>query len=141
MTAYVPAESLIYLEANDLPEIATTITSTDAWKSLAPAAGIKSDFGYIGWLSPLISWTGIGPADAVVISRAQVAVAVMGFDAAEAGDTLKIKPRYAVIVETHTGESRARYAIEKRVGDFAERVAKPCHAWVGADAMMDLDGI
>ena len=120
MTAYVPAESLIYLEANDLPEIATTITSTDAWKSLAPAAGIKSDFGYIGWL-PLISWTGIGPADAVVISRAQVAVAVMGFDAAEAGDTLKIKPRYAVIVETHTGESRARYAIEKRVGDFAER--------------------
>src|SRR5205085_8868460 len=42
-------------------------------------------------------------------------------DAADAGDTLKIKPRYAVIAETHTGESRTRTAVEQRVGDFAKR--------------------
>jgi hypothetical protein len=121
MSAYVPADSLIYIEANDLPEIAGGLVSTDAWKALAPAAGIRSDLGNIGWLSHLASWTGIGSADAVVFSRAQIAVAVLGFDAADAGDTLKIKPRYAVIAETHTGESRTRYAIEKRLGDFARR--------------------
>jgi hypothetical protein len=121
MTAYVPADSLIYLEANDLPDIATGLISTDAWKALAPPAGIRSDFGYIGWLSRLASWTGIGPADAVVLSRAQIAVTVLGFDAADAGDTLKIKPRYAVVAETQTGESRTQYAIEKRVGEFARR--------------------
>jgi hypothetical protein len=121
MSAYVPADSLIYIEANDLPEIGSGLVSTDAWKALAPAAGIRSDLGNIGWLSRLASWTGIGSADAVVFSRAQVAVAVLGFDAADAGDTLKIKPRYAVIAETHTGESRTRYAIEKRLGDFARR--------------------
>jgi hypothetical protein len=121
MAAYVPADSLIYLETNDLPDIASGIVSTDAWKALAPAAGIKSTLGNLSWLSRIASWTGIGPADAVVLARAQVAVAVLGLDAADAGDTLKIKPRYAVVVETHTGESRTQTAVENRVGDFARR--------------------
>lgn len=121
MAGYVPADSLIYLEANDLPDIASGVISTDAWKALAPAAGIKSSLGNLSWLSRFASWTGIGPADAVVLARAQVAVTVLGLDAADAGDTLKIKPRYALVVETHTGESRARSAVEKRVGDFARR--------------------
>src|SRR5205814_10584776 len=103
MTAYAPADSLIYLEANDLPDIAGALVSTDAWKALAPAAGIKSDFGNIGWLSRLVSWTAIGPADLVVLSRAQIAMTILGFDAADAGDTLKIVPRYAVVVESQTG--------------------------------------
>lgn len=121
MAAYVPADSLIYLEANDLPDIASGIIKTDAWKALAPAAGIKSNLGNLSWLSRIASWTGIGPADAVVLSRAQIAVTVLGLDVADAGDTLKIKPRYALVVETHTAESRARSAVETRVGDFARR--------------------
>ena len=121
MTSYVPADSLIYIEANDLPDIASGLVSTDAWKALAPAAGIRSDLGHLGWLGRLASWTGIGSADAVVFSRAQLAVAVLGFDASGAGDALKIRPRYAVVAETHTGESRTRSAIEGRVGDFARR--------------------
>ncbi|HEX8708548.1 MAG TPA: hypothetical protein VF723_09935 [Pyrinomonadaceae bacterium] len=119
MSSYVPADSLIYLEANSLPEIAGAIVSTDAWRALAPAAGIKSNFGQVGWVSRLVAWTGIGPADSVALSRAQVAVTVMGLDAADAGETLKIKPLYALVVETHTSESRTRAAVEKRVGDFA----------------------
>ncbi len=121
MTAYVPADALVYLEANDLPDIATGVINTDAWKALAPAAGIRSNLGNLGWLSRLASWTGIGPADAVVLSRAQIAVAVLGLEAADAGDTLKIKPIYAVVVESHTGEGRLQSAVEKRVGDFARR--------------------
>ncbi|MGB9180833.1 MAG: hypothetical protein WCB68_16495 [Pyrinomonadaceae bacterium] len=121
MAAYVPGDSLVYLEANNLPEIANAIIQTDAWKALAPAAGIRSDMGRIGWLSRLAAWTGIGPADVVVLSRAQVAVTVLGIGAADAGDTLKLKPRYAVVVETHSSETRARAAVEKFIGDFARR--------------------
>lgn len=121
MAGYVPADSLIYLEANDLPLIASEITQIDAWKSLAPPAGIKANLGHYGWLSRLVAWTGIGPADAVVLSRAQIAVTVMGFDSAEAGETLKIKPRYALVAETHTSASRVQAVLEKRVGDFARR--------------------
>jgi hypothetical protein len=121
MATYVPADSLIYLETNDLPDIAGGIVSTDAWQALAPSAGIRANLGNLSWLSRLASWTGIGPADAVVLSRAQVAVTVLGLDAADAGDTLKIKPRYAVVVETHTGESTTRSVVETRVGDFARR--------------------
>jgi hypothetical protein len=121
MAAYVPAETLVYLEANSLPDITSAVTTTDAWKALAAPAGIKPSMGELGWLSRLAMWTGVGPAEAVVFSRAQVAVAVLGFDAADAGETLKVKPRYAVVIETHTSSARARAAVEKRVGDFARR--------------------
>ncbi|MBC7910696.1 MAG: hypothetical protein H7Y30_09365 [Pyrinomonadaceae bacterium] len=121
MAAYVPADSLVYLEANSLPDIASGFTQTEAWKALAPPAGIKSGLGEVGWLSRIAAWTGIGPADAVVFSRAQVAATVLGFEAADGGDALRVRPRHALVIETHTGASRTRAAIEKRVGEFARR--------------------
>ena len=121
MTGYVPADALVYLEANDLPRIAGGLAETDAWRALAEPAGVRSGLGQVRWLSRVVAWTGIGTADAVVLARAQLAVAVFGFDAAEAEGTLKIKPRYAVVAETHTSAWRTRSAIEKRVGDFARR--------------------
>jgi hypothetical protein len=80
MAAYVPADTLVYMEANSLPQITSAIISTDAWKALAVPAGIRTDLGQVGWLSRLALWTGIGPAEAVVFSRAQIAVAVMGYE-------------------------------------------------------------
>jgi hypothetical protein len=124
MAGYVPADVLVYLEANDLPEIVSGLSETEAWKALAPPAGIRSDVGQIGWLSRIAAWTGIGPAETVALSRAQVAIAVLSLEAADAGETLKIKPRYGVVAETHTSEWRTRSAVEKRVGDFARRAYK-----------------
>ncbi|MGB8510251.1 MAG: hypothetical protein WCD76_17875 [Pyrinomonadaceae bacterium] len=122
MAAYVPADSIVYIEANSLPDILNGIVSTDAYRELAPAAGIKSDFGKISWLSRFAALTGIGPSDAVVLSRSQVAVAVLGFEAAEeSSDILKIIPRTALVAETHSSTWRARAAIEKLAGDFARR--------------------
>lgn len=121
MAGYVPADSLIYIEASNVPDIGEALTSTDGWKMLAPPAGVRSSFGGIGWLGRLIAWTGVGPADAVVLSRAQLAVTVLGIDTADAGDTLKIKPRAALVVESHSGPGRTLAAVEKRVGDFARR--------------------
>ena len=122
MAAYVPADSIVYFEANSLPEIFGAVTSTDDWRELAPAAGVEAGPGAGGWLARLVSFTGVGPSDTVVLSRAQVAVAVLGFDAAEEPDAvLKFTPRAALVAETHTSEWRAKAAVEKLVGDFARR--------------------
>ena len=124
MAAYVPADALVYLEANSLPTVVQGLSETDAWKTLAPPAGIRADLAQIGWLSRLSAWTGIGPAETVALSRAQIAIAVLSLEAADAGETLKIKPRYGVVAETHMSQWRASAAVEKRVGDFARRAYK-----------------
>ncbi|MDQ3918553.1 MAG: hypothetical protein M3348_08750, partial [Acidobacteriota bacterium] len=122
MAAYVPADSIVYFEAGSLKEITDAVTSTDDWRELAPPAGAQADAGRRGWLAGLLSFTGAGPSDAVVLARAQVAVAVLGFDAAEEPDeTLKYTPRAALVAETQTSEWRVRSAVEKLVGDFARR--------------------
>jgi hypothetical protein len=122
MTAYAPADSIVYAEADSLPAIIDAFTSTDAWRKLAPAAGVEARPSWTGWLPAFLSFTGLGPSDAVILSRAQVAVTVLGFQAAEESDTtLKFTPRAALVAETHTSGWRVRAAVEKLVGDFARR--------------------
>lgn len=122
MSAYVPAETIIYLESNSLPEIVSGMTSTDAWQALAPPAGLSPNIGRIGWLSRVSSWSGIGSAEAVVFSRAQVAVAVLGFEVTEESSTVRdIKPRIALVAETHTSASRVQAAVMKLIGNYARR--------------------
>jgi hypothetical protein len=122
MTAYAPADSIVYAETDSLPAIIDAFTSTDAWRELAPAAGVKARPSWAGWLPSFFSFTGLGPSDAVVLARAQVAVTVLGFQAAEESDTtLKFTPRAALVAETHTSSWRVRAAVEKLVGDFARR--------------------
>jgi hypothetical protein len=122
MSAYVPAETLIYLEANSLPDIVSGLTSTDAWQALAPPAGLNQNLGRIGWLSRLSAWSGIGSAETVVFSRTQAAVAVLGFDVTEESSTVRdIKPRIALVAETHTGARRVQAAVTKLIGNYARR--------------------
>lgn len=122
MTAYVPADSIVYAEADSLPAIIDAFTSTGAWRESAPAGGVDVRPGWAGRLSAFLSFTGMGPSDAVVLARAQVAVAVLGLRAAEESDTtLKFTPRAALVAETHSPGWRARAAVEKVVGDFARR--------------------
>ncbi|MDQ1560008.1 MAG: hypothetical protein QOD32_3068, partial [Pyrinomonadaceae bacterium] len=122
MSAYVPAESLVYLEANSLPDIVSGLTSTDAWQALAPPAGLSPNIGRLGWLSRLSAWSGIGSAETVVFSRTQAAVAVLGFDVTEESSTVRdIKPRIALVAETHTGARRVEAAVTKLIGNYARR--------------------
>ncbi len=122
MSAYVPADAIVYAEADSLPAIFEAFTSTDAWRDMAPAAGVEPRSAWTKWLPPFLSFTGAGPSDAVVLSRAQVAVTVLGFQAAEESDTtLRFTPRAALVAETHSPAWRVRAAVEKLVGDFARR--------------------
>lgn len=122
MTAYAPADSVVYAEADSLPAIIDAFTSTDAWRELSPAAGVEARSSWAGGLPSFFSFTGLGPSDAVVLARAQVAVTVLGFQAAEESDTtLKFTPRAALVAETHTSGWRVKAAVEKLVGEFARR--------------------
>jgi len=123
MRALVPADTLVYIESNKLTDIASGITSTDAWKSLAPPAGIRSNIGQLSRWERLAAWTGIGPAESVIIGRAQVAVAVTGFaTSSESEEIFNIKPLFAVVIETHSSDARARSLVMKRVGEFAQKI-------------------
>ena len=122
MTAYAPADAIVYAEADSLTAIIDGFTSTDAWKEFAPAAGVEARPSWTNWLPSFLSFTGLGPSDSVVLSRTQVAVTVLGFQAAEESDTtLKFTPRAALVAETHSPAWRVRAAVEKLVGDFARR--------------------
>ncbi|HEX8069693.1 MAG TPA: hypothetical protein VF546_07075 [Pyrinomonadaceae bacterium] len=140
MATYAPADALVYLEANSLPAVLEGLTSTDAWRALAPAAGLRADAGQLGWLSRAAAWTGVGPAEYVLLARAQVAVAVVGFEAAEEPEqALHIKPRAALLVETHTSQRRAQPALEKLLGNFARRAngaAEPTRRTAGDAAIV-----
>ena len=128
MATYAPADALVYLEANSLPDILRGLAGTDAWQALAPPAGLRKNFNQLGLLSRVAAWTGIGPAETVILSRAQVAVIVMGLEAAEEPEqALHIKPRVAVIVETHTSRRRTQPACEKLLDDLARRTYGETH--------------
>lgn len=122
MAEYVPADALVYLESNSIPEVVKGIVATQAWKEVAVAAGVGSGADQYGWLSHVAEWTGLGSHETVIVARAQVAVCILGFSAGEYPDaTLKISPRGAVVIETHTSGARVRAAVENAVGRFARR--------------------
>jgi hypothetical protein len=122
MAGYVPAESLLFIEVDSMPAVLRAIGSTDAAKTLAPILEIKNEFVRYGLFERFVYWTGIGSAESVVASRAQVAIAVIGLDTVREVDTLWVKARVAMVIETHASESRTRSVIEPRVADLAKRV-------------------
>ncbi|MDQ3907980.1 MAG: hypothetical protein M3268_06510, partial [Acidobacteriota bacterium] len=122
MATYVPQDTLLYIETDSLPGIVSDLTSTSAWHTLAPAAGVRENLPNHDFVLGLAKWTGIGSAEAVIYSRAQVAVAVLGVDAKEERESaLQISPRLVIVVETQTGEARVEKALQNFVGDFARR--------------------
>lgn len=120
MAAYVPADSLLYLEANQPLEVVQTIGETDAWRALEGIIGAPST-PRSSWLQGIIRHTGIGPIESVVLARAQIAAFVTDLGTAETGDTLRIKPEGAILIETHTSERRIRAPFEQALKALAEK--------------------
>ena len=121
MAAYVPADSLVYLESNSPVDLAQALRNTDAWQKLAPYYGWKSDSWQDRWLNYLARATGIGSAQNVIASRAQVAFVMLDLTHNISGDTLEFKSHQALIVETHTSPMRMKPVIERLVADLAKR--------------------
>jgi hypothetical protein len=120
MAVYAPATSLLYLESNRPLAVAEAIIGTDAWKIIDRASGTHTNPHPQPWLESFIRWTGIGPVKSVILARAQIAVVVTDLGTVEDGETLKVKPEGAILIETHTSERRIRPAIEDALRQLAE---------------------
>ena len=71
---YAPADSLLYLEANNPSKIAEAVVGTQAWKALAESANLPQSSPTSSWLNRFVYWTGLGPVENVILVRSQVAV-------------------------------------------------------------------
>src|SRR5215204_114887 len=100
LRTFAPADTLVYLETNDLGKALGALTDSRAFQDAAKA---KPDFS--------------------AIQGMQTAIAVTGFEASETSVTaensvLNFKPRFVTIADTHT---RNRYTLsftEERLGEF-----------------------
>jgi len=117
IAAYVPESALGFLEVNDLPQLLDRMTSTKAWRQLAPAYGISDRLNYAGkagragWLARLT-----GNREAAIFSQAQVAVVVTSLEVR--GEA--VKPRMALVAETHSRAGSLQGVIEKRLPELAQ---------------------
>ena len=121
LSAWAPADSLAYVEVNDLALLTEGVERTPAWKGLAPLLGAPQSLAPNRWLVRLARLTGIGSADALLFARSQVAVVLSGSEGTENGATLVIKPLLTIILETHTSQRRMRTAVERHLEDLAHQ--------------------
>ena len=114
---YAPADSVLYVELNTPTEVVRAIQQTDVWKAAAPIT--QSQPSSSNRLALMAARAGIGPIDAVLFARAQLALVVVGLNAAEQDDTLRVKPEFALIAETHTSAWRTKPAVVSAVKQLA----------------------
>ena len=122
LSSYAPADSLGYVEVNDLAEIAGGVTNTQAWKSLAGPVGAPTSLTPNKWLIRLARWTGIGSADTILFARSQIAMVLGGAEGTQEGSTITIKPLTTFIIDTHTSQRRMRTAVERHLEELARRL-------------------
>jgi hypothetical protein len=132
---YAPADSLLYIEANQPVEVMNAIYGTEVWKAFEQAGGSPQN-PPSPWLRAFIRWTGIGPINSVILARAQVAAVLTDLRTIEEGDSLNIKSEGALIVETHTAERRIKAPLESALKTLAEKTyGTPTHRTVRVDGV------
>jgi len=122
LSAFAPADSLAYVEGNDLAALVTGIEQTEAWRSLANPLGAPQILLPSRWLLRLARWTGIGSADTILFARSQVAIVFTGAEASQSESAITIKPLATFIIETHTSQGRMKAVVERHIEDLARRV-------------------
>src|SRR5918912_1071213 len=126
MERYVAASSLAFIQINNVADVVDGVTNTRAWRELSPALGLSSQLRQVGLLADLIGRTGLGPEEAVLAGRAQLALALTDVEA-ETGQTdegpfLHFKPRLALIIETHARPATAERLVNDRALIVAQRI-------------------
>ncbi|MCI0523712.1 MAG: hypothetical protein L0Y75_00475 [Acidobacteria bacterium] len=119
IASYVPESALGYLEINNWPQLLDSFTSTNAWRQLAPAYGVSDKLNYIGKIG---QWDLIaqitGGGEAAMLARAQFAIVVTGLEVR--GE--EVKPRLALIAETHSKPESLGEVMERRLPELARNV-------------------
>ncbi len=117
MADYAPADSLVYVEFNNLAAVAQAIQHSDVWQAAAPIT--HNNPPSQSRVMMAAARTGIGPLEAVLLARAQVALVIVGMNTSEENDTLKVRPEVAIIAETHTSRWRTKPAAVEAVKHLA----------------------
>jgi hypothetical protein len=116
MADYAPANSIVYVEFNNLAAVADAIQSNEVWEAAAGKPATQNRF------MNAAARAGIGPLPAVLFARAQIALVVVDLTTSEENDTLKVRPEVAIIAETHTSRWRTRGAVVEAVKHLANFV-------------------
>lgn len=114
---YAPADSLLYVELNSPAEVARAIEHSDVWRAAAPIT--RSTPSSENRFTMAAARAGIGPIEAVLFARAQIALVVVNVNAAEENETLRVRPEFALIAETHTSRWRTKPAVVAAVKQLA----------------------
>src|SRR6185503_3425084 len=120
MADYAPANSIVYVEFNNLAAVAQAIQNSDVWQAAAPITQSKPTTQ--NRFMSAAARAGIGPLPAVLFARAQIALVVVDLTTAEENDTLKVRPEVAIIAETHTSRWRTKPAAVEAVKHLANFV-------------------
>ena len=105
MADYVPADSILYLEFNSVADLIAAIEQSDAWKATTSITGYSTSKP--NKALTFLTRAGIGPTDAVILSRSQIALVVVRWNTIEENSTLHVKPDVALVVETNTSSWRS----------------------------------
>lgn len=117
MADYAPADSIVYVEFNNLAAVAHAIQNSEVWQAAAPITQSKP--ATQNRFMNTAARAGIGPLPAVLFARAQFALVVIGLNTSEENDTLKVRPEVAIIAETHTSHWRIQPATVEAVKHLA----------------------
>ena len=117
MADYAPADSIVYVEFNNLAAVAQAIQQSDVWQAAAPITHSKP--AEQNRVMRFATRAGLGPLPAVLFARAQIALVVVDLNASEENDTLKVRPEIAIIAETHTAGWRTKPAAVEAIRQLA----------------------
>jgi hypothetical protein len=117
LASYAPADSLLYVELNSPAEVTKAIQHSEVWKAAAPIT--HSQVSSENTFATTAARAGIGPIEAVLFARSQIALVVVGLNTSEENDTLRVRPEVALIAETQTSSLRTKPAVEAAVKQLA----------------------
>ena len=117
MADYAPADSLVYVEFNNPAAVVHAIQHSTLWQAAAPITQSKP--ASQSRVATAAARAGLGPLPAVLFARAQVALAMIGMNTIEEENSLKVRPEFALIVETHTSKWRIKPAVVEAVKQLA----------------------
>jgi hypothetical protein len=121
LTEYAPADAVVYIEVNSLTDIADSLRAGDVWKAASVAIKGETPTPPNGLLRSAAR-AGIGPAAGVLLSRSQLALIVLSMNTTEEENSLKVKPEFALIVETHTSNWRTKPVAKEAIQKLATMI-------------------
>src|SRR5262245_11101225 len=111
LATLVPESAICYIEINNWSQLVTDLTSSDAWRKLSPDYGLPSELKVLSPAARIVALTGLGTNEQNLLSGAQIAIVVSALEVRGSD----VKPRLALIAETHGRPAALKQIIDKRL--------------------------